>query len=344
MQFIDVSRYVGPAPVPLAQYNAYVRACMAARPYVDRDRLATGFDHLIVNKAMFDQLGPAVNSGKSLFLYGAPGNGKTVVAEGHRPRARHRDVRARTPIDVDGQIITMFDPVNHVRSAARREPQQRRRRGGPRPAVGEDPPAGGRGRRRADARDARPDVQPDREVLRGADPAEGQRRRVRRRRLRPPAHSAARPAEPLDRAAREPRRLPDAAHRAASSRCRSTSSSCSRPTSSRSRSPTKRSCAASRTRSCAKNPTMDESLQDLRAELQEARDAVRSGDGRVPAPEVLPAPQTADARVPSRAIWSSRSSTCAAIRSETPLITRELLDAACGSYFLEETESQGAGA
>jgi hypothetical protein len=68
MQFMEVSRYVGPAPVPLAQYSAYVRACMAARPYVDRDTLATGFDQLVVNKAMFDQLGPAVNSGKSLFL------------------------------------------------------------------------------------------------------------------------------------------------------------------------------------------------------------------------------------------------------------------------------------
>ena len=42
MQFLDISRYVGPAPVPLAQYNAYVRACMAARPWVDRDRLAHG--------------------------------------------------------------------------------------------------------------------------------------------------------------------------------------------------------------------------------------------------------------------------------------------------------------
>jgi hypothetical protein len=79
-QFFEMSRYVGPAPVPLGQYNAYVRACMAARPYVDREQLATGFKDLIVNDSMFERLGPAVNSGKSLFLYGAPGNGKTVVA------------------------------------------------------------------------------------------------------------------------------------------------------------------------------------------------------------------------------------------------------------------------
>ena len=112
-QFLDICRYVGPAPVPLAQYNAYVRACMAARPYIDRDRLATGFDNLIVNKAMFDKLGPAVNSGKSLFLYGAPGNGKTVVAEGIG-RALGDDMFIPHAIDVDGQVITMFDPVNHV--------------------------------------------------------------------------------------------------------------------------------------------------------------------------------------------------------------------------------------
>jgi hypothetical protein len=111
-QYFDISRYVGPAPVPLAQYNAYVRACMAARPFVDRKKLSTGFDNLIVNKAMFDQLGPAVNSGKSLFLYGAPGNGKTVIAEGIG-RALGTEMFVPTAIDVDGQVITMFDPVNH---------------------------------------------------------------------------------------------------------------------------------------------------------------------------------------------------------------------------------------
>jgi len=112
-QFLDICRYVGSAPVPLAQYNAYVRACMAARPFIDRDRLATGFEDLIVSRTMFDQLGPAVNSGKSLFLYGAPGNGKTVVAEGIG-RALGSDMFIPHAIDVDGQIITMFDPVSHL--------------------------------------------------------------------------------------------------------------------------------------------------------------------------------------------------------------------------------------
>jgi hypothetical protein len=121
-QFFEISRYVGPAPVPLAQYNAYVRACMAAKPYLNQDRLARGFGDLVVSKGMFDQLGPAVNSGKSLFLYGAPGNGKTVLAEGIG-RAYGDDMFMPYAIDVDGQTITMYDPVSHqltagVRAAA----------------------------------------------------------------------------------------------------------------------------------------------------------------------------------------------------------------------------------
>jgi hypothetical protein len=116
MQFFDISRYVGPVPVPLQQYNAYVRACMEARPYLDRDTLSHGFEQLVVGNAMLDQLGPAVNSGKALFLYGAPGNGKTVVAEGIG-KALGGDMHMPFAVDVDGQTITMYDPVSHQRTA-----------------------------------------------------------------------------------------------------------------------------------------------------------------------------------------------------------------------------------
>ncbi len=121
-QFMDVCRYVGPAPVPLVQYTAYVRSCMAARPYLDRERLSAGFDHLVVSKGMFDQLGPAVNSGKALFLYGAPGNGKTVFAEGIG-RALGGEMFVPFAVDVDGQQITIYDPVSHQAVAAASEPQ-----------------------------------------------------------------------------------------------------------------------------------------------------------------------------------------------------------------------------
>jgi len=111
-QFLDICRYVGPAPVPLAHYNAYVRAAMAARPYLDRTILSTGFTDLVVGTPMLDQLGPAVNSGKALFLYGAPGNGKTVIAEGIG-RSLGGEMHVPFAIDVDGQVITMYDPVSH---------------------------------------------------------------------------------------------------------------------------------------------------------------------------------------------------------------------------------------
>ena len=113
-QFLDMCRYVGPAPVPLAQYNAYVRAGMQARPYLDRSTLSTGFEHLVVSHEMLDLLGPAVNSGKALFLYGAPGNGKTVYAEGIG-KALGGEIHMPCAIDVDGQVITMYDPVSHQR-------------------------------------------------------------------------------------------------------------------------------------------------------------------------------------------------------------------------------------
>jgi hypothetical protein len=111
-QFMAISQYVGPAPVTLAAYVAEMKALQAARGYVDHTRLARGFSHLIVNDELLEQLGPAVNAGKGVFLYGPPGNGKSVIAEG-MGRTLGGDMFVPHAIDVDGHVVTVYDPISH---------------------------------------------------------------------------------------------------------------------------------------------------------------------------------------------------------------------------------------
>jgi len=111
-QYLDASQYVGPAPVPLAAYVAQMKVLAAGRQFIDRERLRQGFSHLIISDHVLEQLGPAVNAGKAVFLYGPPGNGKTVIAEG-LGRALGGDMYMPYALDVDGHILTMFDPIMH---------------------------------------------------------------------------------------------------------------------------------------------------------------------------------------------------------------------------------------
>jgi hypothetical protein len=111
-QYLDVCQYIGPAPVPLEAYVAEMRALQAARGYIDQDRLRDGFRHLIIGDHVLEQLGPAVNAGKAVFLYGSPGNGKSVIAEG-MGRAIGGHMFMPHAIHIDNQIIAMYDPINH---------------------------------------------------------------------------------------------------------------------------------------------------------------------------------------------------------------------------------------
>lgn len=113
-QYLEISMYTGAAPVPLSAYVAEMRALGAARGYIDRERLRKGFSHLIIGDDVLEQLGPSVNANKALFLYGPPGNGKSVIAEG-LARSDGGDMYMPYAIDVEGHIITMYDPINHER-------------------------------------------------------------------------------------------------------------------------------------------------------------------------------------------------------------------------------------
>ncbi len=111
-QYLAASQYTGAAPVPLAAYVARMRAVADARGYIDRDRLHHGFSHLVIDDRVLEQLGPAVNAGKAVFLYGPPGNGKTVIGEG-MGAAVGGDLYIPHAIDVDGHVITVYDPICH---------------------------------------------------------------------------------------------------------------------------------------------------------------------------------------------------------------------------------------
>ncbi|HEY0285246.1 MAG TPA: hypothetical protein VGC23_07655 [Vicinamibacterales bacterium] len=112
LRYFDACGYVGPAPVPLDQYTSHMNRLRSQTYDIYRDRVAEAFAHLIVEPEMLDQLGPAIASRKALFLYGPPGNGKSVMGEGIG-RVLGGDIYIPHAIDVDGQIITMFDPVTH---------------------------------------------------------------------------------------------------------------------------------------------------------------------------------------------------------------------------------------
>ena len=110
---LDRSQYAGAAPVTLAQYVNSLRMQNRERLIVHEAELRQVLDHLVISEEMLGRIGPAINSGRSIFLYGPPGNGKTTVAEVIGRLILGDDMWVPFAIDVDGQVIRVFDDVNH---------------------------------------------------------------------------------------------------------------------------------------------------------------------------------------------------------------------------------------
>src|SRR5271170_3895939 len=107
----QVSQYAGACPVSLKDYQTAVKM-QAAKVNVDRQSLREAFSDLIVTDRMLDQLGPAIISQNSIFVYGPTGNGKTSLAE--RMLRVYKDaVLIPYAVEVDNQIISLYDPVVH---------------------------------------------------------------------------------------------------------------------------------------------------------------------------------------------------------------------------------------
>ncbi len=106
------SQYVGPAPVPLSLYRACIDAQSVRQLAVTRERVRSAFAHLVLPDTLLESLGPAIASGSSVFLHGEPGNGKTVIAEA-MATLLGGDIYIPRTVDIDGQLMSLFDPVHH---------------------------------------------------------------------------------------------------------------------------------------------------------------------------------------------------------------------------------------
>jgi predicted ATPase with chaperone activity len=123
---LERSAYVGAAPVSWDQYVASIEAQGTRKLRVDPRMMHDSLSHLILSDRLIDKVGPAVNSGRSLFLYGPPGNGKTTIAEGIGQMVLGNDMYMPYSVEVDGHVVQVYDEINHE---AVPEPERGGRRG-----------------------------------------------------------------------------------------------------------------------------------------------------------------------------------------------------------------------
>jgi hypothetical protein len=109
---LERTQYQGPLPVSLADYLASVKAQPIDRKLVTREHVRNAFADLLAPDGLCDRIGPSLNSGSALFLFGSPGNGKTVMAE-RISRVLSDPIFIPHAVEVDGIIVKLFDPLVH---------------------------------------------------------------------------------------------------------------------------------------------------------------------------------------------------------------------------------------
>jgi predicted ATPase with chaperone activity len=112
-EVLDRGQYVGPAPVPLSDYVDGIYRQPMLTSSIHKRAMQQALMHLVVDDEMVDMLGPAVNSGRSIFLFGAPGNGKTVMAESIGRMVLGAEMFVPYAVEMGGLVIKVFDEVNH---------------------------------------------------------------------------------------------------------------------------------------------------------------------------------------------------------------------------------------
>jgi hypothetical protein len=106
------SEYYGAMPVPLDVYAEQVKRQSIRNIQVTRDQLTAAMGHLILPSSLLDHLGPAVSAGRSILMYGPPGNGKSSISNGIRDALGDKIYIPRA-IEYAGQVITVYDPIVH---------------------------------------------------------------------------------------------------------------------------------------------------------------------------------------------------------------------------------------
>jgi len=110
---LEVSRYAGPAPVTFDDYRNMVAIQTIKSIFVDPERIRDAFSNLVVNEQFLENIGPAVSSGKAIFLYGPSGNGKTTIAE-TIGRILPGSIYIPYAVLTEGEIIMTYDKASHV--------------------------------------------------------------------------------------------------------------------------------------------------------------------------------------------------------------------------------------